>query len=46
LIADHRRLVQAYRDGDLGAAKRIIVEHNERAKATQRSAIERAGGKV
>jgi flavin reductase (DIM6/NTAB) family NADH-FMN oxidoreductase RutF/DNA-binding FadR family transcriptional regulator len=46
LIDDHRRLVDAYRRADLAAAKQIITEHNERAKATQRAGIERAGGQL
>jgi DNA-binding GntR family transcriptional regulator len=46
LIDDHRRLVDAYRLADLAAAKQIIIEHNERAKATQRAGIERAGGQL
>jgi flavin reductase (DIM6/NTAB) family NADH-FMN oxidoreductase RutF/DNA-binding FadR family transcriptional regulator len=46
LVQDHRQLVDAYRRADLAAAKRIIIEHNERAKATQRAGIERAGGQL
>jgi flavin reductase (DIM6/NTAB) family NADH-FMN oxidoreductase RutF len=46
LIDDHRQLVDAYRRADLSAAKRIIIDHNDRAKATQRAGIERAGGQL
>jgi 4-nitrophenol 2-monooxygenase / 4-nitrocatechol 4-monooxygenase, reductase component len=46
IVEDHRALVGAYRLGDLGDAKRIIMAHNERAKQTQRSGIESAGGTV
>jgi len=46
LVEDHRRLVDAYRRADLAAAKQIIIDHNERAKATQRAGIERAGGQL
>ena len=46
LIADHLRLVDAYADGDLAAVRTVIVEHTERAKATQRAGIQRAGGQL
>jgi len=46
LIDDHRRLVDAYQAADLVAAKQIIAEHIERAKATQRAGIERVGGQL
>jgi DNA-binding FadR family transcriptional regulator len=46
LIIDHRQLVDAYDRGDLVAAKKVIAAHNERAKATQRAGIERAGGQL
>ncbi|MET0863664.1 MAG: flavin reductase [Nakamurella sp.] len=46
LVDDHRRLVDAYRRADLAGAKQIIIDHNERAKATQRAGIERAGGQL
>ncbi len=46
LINDHRQLVDAYERGDLAAAKQVIAAHNERAKATQRVGIERAGGQL
>jgi benzoate/toluate 1,2-dioxygenase reductase subunit len=46
LINDHLRLVDAYERGDLGGAKDVIAAHNERAKATQRAGIERAGGQL
>jgi flavin reductase (DIM6/NTAB) family NADH-FMN oxidoreductase RutF/DNA-binding FadR family transcriptional regulator len=40
LIEDHRRLVAAYRADDPAEVKRIILRHNELAKATQRAALE------
>jgi flavin reductase (DIM6/NTAB) family NADH-FMN oxidoreductase RutF/DNA-binding GntR family transcriptional regulator len=46
LIDDHRELVEAYERADLDAVKRIVIAHNERAKATQRAGIERAGGQL
>jgi flavin reductase (DIM6/NTAB) family NADH-FMN oxidoreductase RutF/DNA-binding GntR family transcriptional regulator len=46
LIEDHRQLVDAYRRGDLAEVKHIVVRHNELGKATQRAAIERAGGQL
>ena len=46
LVGDHRALVDAYERADLAGAKSIIVAHNERAKATQRAGIERAGGQL
>jgi len=46
LINDHRQLVDAYDRADLAAAKKVIAEHNERAKATQRAGIERTGGQL
>ena len=46
LLDDHRQLVDAYRRGDLAEAKRIIMRHNELGKATQRAAIEQAGGQI
>jgi DNA-binding GntR family transcriptional regulator len=46
LVDDHLELVDAYERADLAAAKKVIVRHNERAKATQRVGIERAGGQV
>ena len=39
---DHLAIVEAYEDGDVTQAKRIIVEHSQRAKAQQRTAIEQA----
>jgi len=38
--------VDAYERGDLTGAKDVITAHNERAKATQRAGIERAGGQL
>jgi DNA-binding GntR family transcriptional regulator len=46
LVNDHLELVDAYQRADLDAAKRVISAHNERAKATQRAGIERAGGQL
>ena len=46
LIDDHRRLVAAYRQGDLAEVKRIVIRHNELGKATQRAGIEQAGGQL
>ena len=46
LIDDHRELVEAYAAADLTAVKQIISAHNERAKATQRAGIQRAGGQL
>jgi flavin reductase (DIM6/NTAB) family NADH-FMN oxidoreductase RutF len=46
LVQDHRRLVDAYERADIDAVKRIMWEHNERAKANQRAGIERAGGQL
>ena len=46
LVDDHLALVKAYERGDLAAARRVILEHNDRAKATQRAGIERAGGRL
>jgi flavin reductase (DIM6/NTAB) family NADH-FMN oxidoreductase RutF/DNA-binding GntR family transcriptional regulator len=45
LADDHLALVDAYEHRDLAAVKQIVVTHNERAKATQRAGIERAGGR-
>jgi flavin reductase (DIM6/NTAB) family NADH-FMN oxidoreductase RutF/DNA-binding FadR family transcriptional regulator len=39
---DHVAIVEAYEAGDLAEAKRIIVEHSERAKSQQRTSIEEA----
>lgn len=46
LIDDHLKLVDAYEAADLPAVKQIITAHNERAKATQRAGIQRAGGQL
>jgi flavin reductase (DIM6/NTAB) family NADH-FMN oxidoreductase RutF/DNA-binding FadR family transcriptional regulator len=37
---DHVAIVDAYQAGDLAEAKRLIIEHSERAKSHQRAAIE------
>jgi flavin reductase (DIM6/NTAB) family NADH-FMN oxidoreductase RutF/DNA-binding FadR family transcriptional regulator len=41
LSEDHVAIVEAYEAGDMAQAKRIIVEHSHRAKAQQRTAIEK-----
>ena len=46
LVADHRALVDAFERADLDGVRRVVREHNERAKATQRAGIERAGGQL
>jgi flavin reductase (DIM6/NTAB) family NADH-FMN oxidoreductase RutF/DNA-binding FadR family transcriptional regulator len=46
LVQDHLELVEAYERADLDAVKRVITAHNERAKATQRAGIQRAGGEL
>jgi benzoate/toluate 1,2-dioxygenase reductase component len=46
LAREHLELVDAYERGDLTAAKEIIARHAEHSKATQRAAIDRAGGQL
>ena len=46
LITDHFDLVEALERADLPAVRRVLTEHNERAKATQRAGIERRGGQL
>jgi len=46
IIDDHRALVEAYERGDLEEAIRVIVTHNNNSKATNRRAIEAAGGQM
>lgn len=46
VVADHRRLVEAYEAGDLPRALQVIVDHNEHSKQTCRRAIESAGGQI
>ena len=46
VVADHRRLVEAYEQGDLQRALEVIVAHNEHSKETCRRAIEAAGGQL
>jgi flavin reductase (DIM6/NTAB) family NADH-FMN oxidoreductase RutF/DNA-binding GntR family transcriptional regulator len=46
LVADHRRLVEAYEAGDLPRALEVIRLHNEHAKETSRRAIRSAGGQL
>ena len=43
---DHRELVEAYERGDLATVMLVIVRHNENVKATNRRAIEAAGGQL
>jgi len=42
IIRDHRELVAAYEQGDLAAAREIIIAHSDHAKATMRAGIEKA----
>ncbi|HEU4513241.1 MAG TPA: benzoate 1,2-dioxygenase electron transfer component BenC [Nocardioidaceae bacterium] len=37
--ADHAELVEAFERGDREAARRIVIEHSERAKTTMRAAL-------
>lgn len=46
LIDDHRRLVEAYEEGDVAAARAVIRSHSEHAKATNNAAIAAGGGRV
>lgn len=46
IIDDHRAIVKAYEQGDLGNALKIIARHNENAKETTRRAIAAAGGQL
>jgi DNA-binding GntR family transcriptional regulator/flavin reductase (DIM6/NTAB) family NADH-FMN oxidoreductase RutF len=46
LAREHLELVEAYERGDLAAAKEVIARHADHSKATQRAAIERAGGQL
>ncbi len=39
LAGDHRRLVEAYEDNDVEAARRAVREHADRAARSQRAAI-------
>ncbi len=39
LVGDHRRLVEAYEQGDVKAARQAVREHAERAARSQRAAI-------
>jgi hypothetical protein len=38
-------MVAAYERDDIEALRRLIVEHNDHAKATMRSGIEKVGSK-
>src|SRR3954453_1584924 len=42
IVKDHRELVAAYEQGDLAAARDIIIAHSDHAKATMRAGIEKA----
>ena len=44
LVTEHRRIVDAFRAGDLAAAERAIREHIETGRRIALDAIERAGG--
>jgi len=46
VVAEHRAIVAAYRAADLTAVKSILVTHAARAKAIQRRAIDRQGGRL
>ena len=46
VVAEHRAIVAAYRAADLTAVKSILVAHAARAKAIQRRAIDRQGGRL
>jgi 4-nitrophenol 2-monooxygenase / 4-nitrocatechol 4-monooxygenase, reductase component len=46
VVEDHRRLVEAYEQGDLPGALTVITAHNDHAKQTSRRAIETAGGQL
>jgi 4-nitrophenol 2-monooxygenase / 4-nitrocatechol 4-monooxygenase, reductase component len=46
LRSDHFDLIDALERGDRAAARRVMTAHNERAKATQREGILRAGGRL
>jgi 4-nitrophenol 2-monooxygenase / 4-nitrocatechol 4-monooxygenase, reductase component len=41
LADDHRRLVEAYEDGDIDAARRAVLDHADRTTKSQRAAIKR-----
>jgi flavin reductase (DIM6/NTAB) family NADH-FMN oxidoreductase RutF/DNA-binding transcriptional regulator YhcF (GntR family) len=46
LLYEHQALVAAYEQGDLNLAREVIRCHSERAKATNRRAIQAAGARV
>ncbi len=46
LVDDHLELVDALERADLPAVRRVISQHNDRAKATQRAGIVRRGGRL
>jgi benzoate/toluate 1,2-dioxygenase reductase subunit len=46
LGSDHTELVDALERKDLAAVRRVMVSHNEHAKATQRAGMLRIGGRL
>ena len=46
LGSDHTELVDALEHKDLAAVRRVMVSHNEHAKATQRAGMLRIGGRL
>lgn len=44
VVDDHRALVEAYEEGNLSRAQRVIIDHNKHAEETCQRAIESAGG--
>jgi len=46
LVTDHFELIDALGRADLPAVRRVMIAHNEHAKATQRAGIMRAGGQL
>lgn len=45
-VVHHAQLVQAYRDRDVTAAKRLVHQHRDQVKELVRALITEAGGKV
>lgn len=45
-VAHHAKLVQAYREENLGRAKQLIYEHSEQVKQLARKSIDAVGGEV
>ena len=46
ITQDHVNMVEAFAQNDIDSLRRIIVEHNDHAKATMRAGIEKSGSKV